>query len=75
MVTGQLSIRGEPRPFNVSLTFDAAEGDGTVRVRGEGVVKLSDYGIPRPKQLGVTVADAVAVQIQLVGGPVPVANP
>jgi polyisoprenoid-binding protein YceI len=75
VVTGQLSIRGEPRPFSVSLTLEAVDGDRTVRVRGDGVVKLSDYGIPRPRQLGVTVGDAIAIQIRLVAGPVPAATP
>jgi polyisoprenoid-binding protein YceI len=67
VVTGQLTVRGEARPFKATLKIDATEGDHALAVSGEGVVHLSDYGITQPRQLGVTVANDVAVKFRMSG--------
>lgn len=58
-ITGDLRLRGTTRPFTVALKV-SDEGD-VFRVRGDGVVKLSAYGIERPSQFGVETADAVTL--------------
>jgi hypothetical protein len=66
-VAGQLEIRGTARPFDIALRI-AREGD-TFRIVGEGVVKLSAYGIPPPSQLGVHTEDAVKLHLECSAAP------
>jgi polyisoprenoid-binding protein YceI len=66
LVRGVLSIRGQARPFDAWLTLSSPTSD-EIRVAGEGTVKLSDYGIERPRQFGVTVEDAVTIRFKLSG--------
>lgn len=66
-VSGSLSIRGTPRPFAIALKI-ARTGD-SYKAAGEGVVKLSTYGIPAPSQLGVSTADEVKLQLAFTARP------
>lgn len=67
-VTGKLTVRGVEKPFTLELKV---KQDGSsplaYRATGEGIVKLSDYGIERPSQLGVTCTDAVKVHVEFHG--------
>jgi polyisoprenoid-binding protein YceI len=60
-LAGSLIIRGTPRPFALALKV-ISEGSA-FRATGDGVVKLSTYGIPCPSQLGVTAKDDVKLHM------------
>jgi polyisoprenoid-binding protein YceI len=61
---GDMIIRGTSRPFAMTLKVN---GQGNAfRVSGDGVVKLSTYGIPLPSQLGVTAMDDVKFHVNFV---------
>jgi polyisoprenoid-binding protein YceI len=63
-LSGQLTIRGTARPLEIALTVknDGAE----FRAVGDGITKLSTYGIPAPSQLGVTTKDDVKLHVDFV---------
>jgi polyisoprenoid-binding protein YceI len=63
VASGQLAIRGTARPFVIELAV-VRENDG-FRVTGDGIVKLSAYGIERPSQFGVKTADDVKLHLEL----------
>ena len=66
-VTGTLAIRGVPRAFSIPLKV-RQEGNGSAfRATGEGTVKLSDYGIQQPSQLGVKTSNEVKLRLDLNG--------
>jgi polyisoprenoid-binding protein YceI len=62
VVSGVLTIRGTSRPFAMTLEIEQA-GD-LYRVKGDGKVALSTFGIARPSQLGVTVEDEVKIHVE-----------
>jgi polyisoprenoid-binding protein YceI len=62
-VSGLLAIRGNPRPFATSLKI-RQDSANVFRIRGASTVKLSDYGIGQPSQLGVKTDDEVQVRIE-----------
>lgn len=66
-VTGQLAIRGTARPFAIALKVKKS-GEG-YRAAGDGLVKLSAYGIERPSQLGVTTEDEVKLHLEFLAKP------
>jgi hypothetical protein len=57
-------MRGTARPF--TITLKVTRESGSFRAVGDGVVKLSAYGIPAPSQLGVTVVDDVKLHLDFV---------
>lgn len=60
-VSGSFSLRGVTKPFAMAMRIKA---DGTrYKVSGEGVLKITDFGIERPCQLGVCVSDEVKLKI------------
>jgi polyisoprenoid-binding protein YceI len=61
-VSGELAIRGASRPFAMTLVVRPQKE--TYRVAGDAVVKLSDYGITPPSQLGVTTRDDVKLHLE-----------
>jgi polyisoprenoid-binding protein YceI len=71
-VTGDLSIRGTVRPFAIAMKV--TENDGTYRASGDGIVKLSAYGIPQPSQLGVRTDDEIKLKLEFTARPAPVAT-
>jgi polyisoprenoid-binding protein YceI len=63
-LSGQLTIRGTARPFEIGL---AVKSEGAeFRAVGDGITKLSTYGIPAPSQLGVTTMDDVKLHVDFV---------
>lgn len=66
-IAGHLSIRGTERPFSIDLKVKKA-GDG-YHASGDGVVKLSAFGIERPSQLGVTTTDDVSLHLAFTAKP------
>jgi polyisoprenoid-binding protein YceI len=66
-LSGQLSIRGTERPFQMALKVTKA-GD-QYRALGETIVKLSSYGIPAPSQLGVKTDDEVQLRLEFTAKP------
>ena len=62
-VNGTLAIRGTAKPFVMTLTV--SEENGSIRASGQGVVKLSTYGIDQPSQLGVRTTDEVKLKLEL----------
>jgi polyisoprenoid-binding protein YceI len=63
-VNGTLVIRGTARPFTIVLTVN--EEKGNLRASGDGIVKLSTYGIEQPSQLGVRTTDEVKLKLELI---------
>jgi polyisoprenoid-binding protein YceI len=61
--TGELAIRGTPRPFAIALKV-VRHGDG-YKVTGDGKLALSSYGIERPSQFGVRTEDEVRIHLEL----------
>lgn len=61
-VSGELVIRETARPFTIALTLIEEHGD--FRAAGDGIVKLSAYGIEQPSQLGVRTADDVKLRLE-----------
>ena len=66
-VDGQLTIRGVVRPFAVALKL--TRDGGLYRAVGDGLMKLSDYGIPLPTQLGVSTSDEVKLHLEFAATP------
>lgn len=62
-VAGNLSIRGAARPFTIAMKV--TESGDSYRASGDGIVKLSDYGIPQPSQLGVHTDDEIKLRLEL----------
>jgi polyisoprenoid-binding protein YceI len=60
---GNLSIRGVARPFAINLKVKEQAGALSFRVAGDGIVKLSDYGISPPTQFGVKPVDKVEIHL------------
>jgi polyisoprenoid-binding protein YceI len=60
-VSGELAVRGTPRPFTVALKI--SRKGAAFRVTGDGMVKLGEYGIAAPSQLGVTTHEDVKVHL------------
>lgn len=69
-LSGELAVRGTPRPFTIVLKVTKESG-GALRAVGDGIVKLSTYGIPPPSQLGVKVEDSVKLHLDFVARPAP----
>jgi len=63
-VLGTLSIRGTPRTFSVVLKIREAAGAPVFRAGGDGVVKLSDYGIEQPTQFGVKTENEIRLHFE-----------
>ena len=66
-IRGLMLIRDVERPL--TLLGRARLRDGTVWVRGDGTVKMTDFGIPRPRRLFMTVADQVIIRFDLTLSP------
>jgi polyisoprenoid-binding protein YceI len=63
-LSGDMIIRDTPRPF--AITLKVSDQGSSFRVTGDGIVKLSTYGIPLPTQLGVTTVDDVKFHVDFV---------
>jgi polyisoprenoid-binding protein YceI len=66
-ISGQLEIRGTAKPFDIAVKI-AHDGE-TFRVTGDGIVKLSTYGIATPSQLGVHTDDLVKLHLEFSAAP------
>jgi polyisoprenoid-binding protein YceI len=66
-VAGVLTIRGIARPFTLPLKIreDGAEFNAS----GDGVVKLSAYGIEQPSELGVKITDDIQLHFDFAAKP------
>lgn len=66
-VAGELAIRGIVRPFTMTLNVNR---DGAAfRATGDGIVKLSAYGIDQPSQFGVHTLDEVKLHLDVTARP------
>src|SRR3954452_16785231 len=65
-IAGTLSIRGVARPFTIPLKV-RQEGNAAFRASGDGTVKLSEYGIEQPAQLGVKTSNEVSIHLDFSG--------
>jgi polyisoprenoid-binding protein YceI len=63
-ISGDLIIRDTARPFTIDLKV-SDEGP-QFRASGDGVVKLSTYGITPPSQLGVRALDDVKLRVDFI---------
>jgi len=62
--TGSLSLHGAKKP--VTGTLDVRQAGPALRVKASFPVLLSDYGIAKPRYLGVGVKDTVQVEVAFV---------
>ena len=69
-VSGTLSIRGVPRDFSIMLKIREANGGPAYRIGGDGLVRLSDYGIEAPSQFGVKTANEIQLHLEIPETPV-----
>ena len=67
-VAGMLSIRGVARPFVLPLKI--REDGAGFKASGDGVVKLSAYGIEKPSELAVEMVDNVLLHFDFAAKPV-----
>lgn len=73
-VAGNLSVRGVERPFSLTLKIKQERSSpSTFKVSGGATLKLSDYGIERPSQLGVKSEDAVQLHLAFTAKETPLA--
>lgn len=64
-VAGTMTIRGQSRPFTMPVAIEV-DAQRRVVVTGQAPLKLSDYGVPVPSQLGlINMQDEVVVWIAL----------
>ena len=63
-LSGNLTIRGVPHDFSMALKIHETGSAPLLRASGDGLVKLSDYGIEAPSQFGVKTANEVRVHIE-----------
>ena len=64
-VVGKMTIRGQTRPLTMAVSIEI-DPQKRVVVKGESPLKLSDYGVPVPSQLGViNMQDEVKIWIAL----------
>ncbi|MEP7365536.1 MAG: YceI family protein [Acidobacteriota bacterium] len=64
-VNGTLSVRGVERPFSLTLKVkQERSAPSQFKVSGGASLKLSDYGIERPSQLGVKTEDEVQLHLE-----------
>jgi polyisoprenoid-binding protein YceI len=66
-VSGQLAIRGILRPFTMTLVVSREGND--FRAAGDGILKLSTYGIDQPSQFGVRTQDDVKLHLDFTARP------
>jgi polyisoprenoid-binding protein YceI len=67
-VSGSLTIRGTSHTFSTSLNVRQQSGsNATFRATGDGVAKLSDYGIAPPTQFGVSASNEVKLHLSFTG--------
>jgi len=66
-VAGELAIRGILRPFTMTLIVSRDGSD--YRAAGDGIVKLSSYGIEQPSQFGVRTRDEVKLHVDFTARP------
>lgn len=66
-ITGTLTIRGVGHAF--TLPVKIKEDGSQFKASGEGTVKLSDYGIEQPSQLGVKSTNEVQLHLEFVAKP------
>jgi len=64
-IAGTLAIRGVPKDFSIPLKIRQDASGLAFRASGDGTVKLSDYGIERPTQLGVKTTNEVKIHLDL----------
>jgi polyisoprenoid-binding protein YceI len=67
-VSGNLQIRGVSRPFTMSIKVKE-DGSRELHAKGDAVVKLSDFGIGAPSELGVKTLDEVKIHLDFMGKP------
>lgn len=64
-VSGTMTIRGQSKPFTMPVAVEV-DAQKRVVVTGQAPLKLSDYGVPVPSQLGlINMQDEVVVWIAL----------
>ena len=66
-LAGNLTIRGVARPLSISLHVKEQGSAGSLRAAGDGLVKLSDYGIEPPSQFGVKPSNDVKFHLEFTG--------
>jgi polyisoprenoid-binding protein YceI len=70
-IAGTMVIRGIPHAFSLPMKVRQESNGTAFRATGDGVVKLSDYGIEQPSQLGVKAANEIVIHLDLSGKEVP----
>ena len=63
-VAGKLNIAGVTK--NINLTVNVEKNGNSYKITGSESLKMSEYGMETPGFLGVTTADAVTVNVNIV---------
>ena len=61
-VAGEFQMRGLSRPFQIALRVKQ-QSETSFHVEGDGILKLTDYGIEPPSQFGVRMLNEVKFHI------------
>jgi polyisoprenoid-binding protein YceI len=61
-VVGEFQIHSVSHPFTMALRVKQLS-DTAFHAEGDGIIKLSDYGIEAPSQFGVKVLNEVKIHI------------
>lgn len=66
-VTGEFTLRGVSRPVEIALKV--RDQQGAYRAQGSAMLKLSDFGIDPPSELGVKIQDGVEFRVEFTAEP------
>jgi polyisoprenoid-binding protein YceI len=65
-ISGLFSLRGVSKPVRLTMRLRPEGSPSNYRATADGSLRLSEFGIEPPSQLGIHVNDEVAVRLEFV---------